>query len=232
MTIFAAASTGSAIEAVAREYQTEGGPAVRVVIAASSTLARQIDHGAPADLYLSANEAWTDWLAARGAIAPDSRIDLLGNSLVLIAPAAQPFEISVAPGFALDQALGGGRLAMADPSHVPAGIYAKAALEALGVWAKIAPSIAYSGDVRAALALVERGEAEAGIVYASDAAANTHVRIVAEFPPGLHPAIVYPLAVLRGREREEVLAFHRYLQGPQARAIFRAQGFIPLAKAD
>ncbi len=232
VTIFAAASTGGAIEAVARDYEAGGGGPVRTVLAASSTLARQIDHGAPADLYLSANVAWMDWLAARSAVAPNSRIDLLGNSLVLIAPADRPFQIAVAPGFALAEALGGGRLAMADPDHVPAGIYARAALSALGVWSQVAPRAVYSNDVRAALVLVERGEVAAGIVYASDARASARVRVVAEFPPDTHPPIVYPLAILRDRDWPTVRDFHRYLQGPRAGAIFRARGFAPLALAD
>jgi molybdate transport system substrate-binding protein len=227
VTIFAAASTAGAIEAVARGFEAVNAGSVRAVFAASSVLARQIAQGAPADIYLSANAAWMDELERANDLQPGSRVDLLSNSLVLIAPLKQTFEISIEPGFALAQALGEGRLAMGDPSHVPAGIYAKAALGRLGVWDSLGSKLAFANNVRGALALVERGEAAAGIVYASDTVARDRVRVVAAFPPEARAPIVYPLAIVRARAAPAVTAFHRYLQGVAAGAIFREYGFIP-----
>lgn len=229
VTIFAAASASNVINAVAAAFQAQGGAQVRPVFASSSTLARQITQGAPADLYLSANERWMDFVADRGFLAPGSRIDLLANRLVLIAPARHAFEIAVEPGFAIDQAIGRGHVAMGDPSHVPAGIYAKAALERLGVWERIKDKAAFAADVRAALALVERGEARAGIVYATDAAMSSKVVVAGRFPRESHPPIVYPLGIVAGRQHKEVEDFYRFLRSPQAGAIFRAHGFIVIA---
>ncbi len=225
VTIFAAASTMEAVNAVARAYEAGGRGSVRPVFAASSTLALQIARGAPADLFLSANTAWMDDLERRGAIEPRTRIDLLGNALVLIAPPKSPLDLEIAPGFALAAALSERRLAMGDPAHVPAGIYAKAALERLGVWSRVAGRAAFLGDVRAALTLVDRGEAAAGIVYASDARVAPRVRVVGAFPADSHPPIVYPLAVVAGRRGPAVMALYAYLRGPEARALFRARGF-------
>ncbi len=225
VTLFAAASTVKAVAAVAQAYETGGGSRVRMVFAASSTLARQIAQGAPADLYLSASTAWMDELEGRGAIEAGTRVDLLGNALVLIAPKRRPVAIEIAPGFALAGALGDRRLAMGDPAHVPAGIYAKAALTKLGIWAEISARVAYLGDVRGALAMVDRGEAAAGIVYASDVGDAARVQVVGSFPADSHPAIVYPLAVVAGRRRPEVMAFYEFLRGPQARLLLEARGF-------
>ncbi len=225
VTLFAAASTVNAVAAVARAYEAGGGGTVRTVFAASSTLARQIAQGAPADLYLSASTAWMDELEGRDAIEPGTRVDLLGNTLVLIAPKRRPIEIEIAPGFPLAGALGDRRLAMGDPAHVPAGIYAKAALTKLGVWPEVSARVAYLGDVRGALAMVDRGEAAAGIVYASDVRGAARVQVVGRFPADSHPAIVYPLAVVAGRRRPEVMAFYEFLQTPQARSLLEAQGF-------
>jgi molybdate transport system substrate-binding protein len=225
VTLFAAASTIDAVAAAARAYEAGGGGRVRTVFAASSTLARQIAQGAPADLYLSASTAWMDELEGRGVLEPGSRIDLLGNTLVLIAPSRHPVTLDIAPGFALAGALDDRRLAMGDPAHVPAGIYARAALTRLGVWPEVSSRVAYLGDVRAALAMVDRGEAALGIVYASDVRNAARVQVVGKFPAGSHPAIVFPLAVVAGRGRAEVLAFYEFLQTPRARALFEAQGF-------
>ncbi len=224
VTVFAAASTAGAVAAVAKEFEISAKETVRGVFAASSILARQIAQGAPADIYLSANSAWMDELEAKNHLQAGSRVDLLGNSLVLIAPLDRAFEISIAPGFALAKALGGGRLAMGDPNHVPAGMYAKAALKRLGVWDSLSAKLAFANDARAALALVERGDAAAGIVYASDARAGSGVRLVAAFPPEPRRPIVYPLAMVRGRSAAAG-AFYRYLQGAAAGAVFRAHGF-------
>ncbi len=225
VTLFAAASTVEAVGAVARAYEAGGGGKVRTVFAASSTLARQIAQGAPADLYLSANAAWMDELEGRGAIEAGTRVDLLGNALVLIAPKRDPLELEIAPGFPLAEALGERRLAMGDPAHVPAGIYAKAALENLEVWPEVARRVAYLGDVRGTLAMVDRGEAAAGIVYASDARSAARVQVAGAFPADSHPAIVYPLAVVAGRGKPAVVAFYNFLRGTEARTLFEAQGF-------
>lgn len=225
VTLFAPASTTEALTAVARAYTAAGRGQVRLVFAASSTLAQQIDRGAPADLFLSANRAWADHLAKRGRLLGASRIDLLGNTLVLVAPLGSELHLGIAPGFPLAEALGERRLAMGDPGHVPVGIYARAALESLGVWPAVRDKAAFAGDVRAALALVERGEAVAGIVYGSDAASGARVRVVAAFPPERHAPITYPLALVTGRDGPEARALYRFLQGPEARAIFRARGF-------
>ena len=225
VTIFAAASTTDAVTEIAELYAAESGVAVRPVFAASSTLARQIVQGAPADLYLSANPRWMDHLAERELVAPDSRLDLLGNALVLIAPLASGAEVEIAAGFDLGGLLDGRPLALADPDHVPAGIYAKAALAHLGVWPQAAGRTAYAANVRAALALVDRGESAAGVVYATDAAIARNVRVLGRFPAGSHPPIRYPLAMIAGRRSAAVAAFHAFLQGPEAAARFRARGF-------
>lgn len=230
ITVFAAASTATALNEVAERYAATGVGAaredpVRLVFAASSILAKQIVQGAPADLFLSANSAWMDYLDDRAAIDRTSRVDLLGNRLVLIAPVDRALTLTVKPGFALDAALDGGRLAIGDPAHVPAGIYAEAALRSLGVWRSIAGKTARTADVRAALALVDRGEAAAGIVYRSDVEIARHVRVAAVFPQDSHPLIVYPLAVVAGRGAPPVEHFYRYLLGPEAHAIFRDHGF-------
>ena len=228
VTLFAAASTTEAVTAAAAAFEAAGGGPVRTVFAGSSTLAQQILRGAPADLFLSANTAWMDHLAARGAVEAGSRVDLVGNRLVLVAPADSPLDVALKPGSPLAAALGERRLAMADPAHVPAGVYAKNALQALGLWEKIEPRAAFAGTVRAALALVERGEVAAGIVYATDVRIVPRLRAVAAFPPESHGTIAYPLAVVAGRGRPPVAALHRFLTGPKGRAIFRAHGFLPL----
>ena len=228
-TLFAAASTVEAVTAVAAAYAAAGHGTIRPVFAASSTLAQQIIRGAPADLYLSASQDWMDFLAARGAIEADTRVDLVANRLVLIAPAKSPMSLRIAPGFDLAAALGDGRLAMGEPTHVPAGTYARAALEALGVWPQMAAKVAYMSDVRAALALVERGEAAAGIVYATDAVVSRKVRIVDTFPAASHPPITYPLALIAGRRTVATQAAYVFLRGAEAAAIFTAHGFVPLA---
>ena len=224
--LFAAASTAGAVTAVTDAFAATGAGAVRPVFAASSTLARQIVQGAPADLYLSANVAWMDYLARNGRLEPQTRVDLLGNRLVLVAPAGSSLTMTIAPGFPLAAALDDRPLALADPAHVPAGMYARTALERLGVWAQLVRRTVAAVDVRAALALVERGEAAAAVVYASDACDNPRVRVVATFPTGTHDPIVYPLAIVAGRDGPLVRAFYHFLQGAVARDIFQAHGFL------
>ncbi len=228
ITIFAAASTSTALREVAELYEADPlaeGDSVRLVFAASSTLAKQIAEGAPADLFLSASAAWMDYLADLNAIERASRIDLLGNRLALITPADRPIALEIAPGFPLAATLDGGRLAIGDPDHVPAGIYAKAALEALGVWTAVADKTAHTADVRAALAMVGRGEAAAGIVYQSDLVIGEAISLTALFPLASHPAIAYPFAVTVGRGSPAVERFYRFLRGPDAWAIFLKHGF-------
>ena len=226
VTVFAAASTANVINALVAAYGARGGGQVRPVFASSSTLARQISQGAPADLVISANAAWMDYLAERGLLEPGTRKDLFGNRLVLIVPGQTAERIEIKPGFALEALLGDGRLAMGDPGHVPAGLYARAALESLGVWKNVQGKLAHAPDVRAALALVERGEVPAGIVYATDAAISRKVTVAGLIPTETHPPIVYPAAVLAGRKDASVLGFYRFLGSAQALAIIRAQGFV------
>ena len=229
--VFAAASTTDVLEGLADLYETKHQKRVRPVLAASSVLARQIAQGAPADLYLSAAPQWMDYLAAAGKIEPGSRIDLLGNTLVLIAPADTVWQARVKPGLALSGILGDKPLAIADPGHVPAGIYAKSALQALDIWPSLQGRMAFAPNVRAALALVHRGEAGAGVVYATDARVSYGIRVVGSFPEASHPPVVYPLAIVRGRDRPAVRSFYRFLQGPEAAAQFRALGFRVLVTA-
>lgn len=232
VTLFAAASTATALDEIAALYESRGLGTVRPVFAASSTLAKQIARGAPADLFLSANLAWMDYLDDRALLEPRERRTLLGNRLVLIAPIAPReslLELRVAPDFDLAGALGKDRLAMGDPDHVPAGLYGKAALKTLGVWAAVAGHAAFTANVRAALALVERRAAGAGIVYASDARISSRVRVIGQFPADSHPPVEYPLATVRGRGRPAVAALREFLQAPEARAIFERNGFRVVA---
>lgn len=227
VTVFAAASLSDAMEAVGQAYRSSTGGEVRFAFAASSTLARQIAAGAPAHLFISANEAWMDALERDDLIDPASRVSPIRNSLVLIAPvdgAAPPAAID--RGLDLAARLGAdGRLAMGDPAHVPAGIYARQALETLGLWHSLEPRLAYADNVRVALALVERGEAPLGIVYATDAAISRGVRVVGLFPAGSHAPITYPFALIKAQANEDARAFFRYLTSDAAREIFARYGF-------
>ena len=220
--VFAAASLKNALDEVAASY---GAGKVTVSYGASSTLAKQIENGAPAQVFISADLDWMDYLDKKGLLEPGTRRNnLLGNRLVLIAPAKQPVELQPAPGFAISAALQNGRLALADPASVPAGKYAKGALQKLGVWNAVADHLAPAENVRAALALVARGEAPLGVVYATDAREEPRVVVAGVFPDGSHPPIVYPAAVLRGARpgARELLGF---LASPPAQAIFGRHGF-------
>ncbi len=228
--VFAAASLKTALDAIAAAWRRESGKAATISYAASSTLAKQIENGAPAELFISADQDWMDYLQERNLIDPKTRIDLLGNRLVLIAPASTGSSTQIAPGFPLARLLGDGHLAMADPDAVPAGRYGKAALTKLGVWQAVADRIAAAENVRAALLLVARGEAPLGVVYQTDASAEPGVRIVGTFPPDSHPPIVYPMALTRAAGPDSP-AFAAYLRGPAARALFEAQGFTVLDRA-
>jgi molybdate transport system substrate-binding protein len=222
--VFAAASLKNALDQAATNAPVKA----VVSYASSSALARQIEAGAPAQIYLSADLAWMDYLQQRNLIHSDSRRNLLGNKLVLIAPATSSVRAAVEAGFPLARLLGEGRLALGDPTHVPAGKYAKAALESLGVWESVKDRLAPAENVRAALALVARGETPLGIVYATDAAAEPRVRAVGAFPAGSHPPIVYPAALTSHAKGGAPGRFLDFLGTPRARAIFEKHGFTPL----
>lgn len=221
--VFAAASLKESLDAVASAHEAKGGRKVRVAYGASSALARQVEAGAPAQLFISADTEWVDYLEARG-LTLGPRENLLANDLVLIAPVASTVVLQIMPGFALAPALGDGRLAVADPASVPAGKYARSALEALGAWPQVAAKLAPAENVRAALALVARGETPLGIVYRTDALAERRVRIVDIFPARTHPRIVYPLVALRGAG-DEARAFAAFAASHEARAIWTRHGF-------
>jgi molybdate transport system substrate-binding protein len=225
--VFSAASLQEALGAVIEIRRSQGGGEVRVSYGASSTLARQIEQGAPADIFISANPEWMDYLEERGLLREGSRTDLLGNGLVLVAPKGSGTEIEIEPGFDLLAALDGGRLAMGDPDHVPAGIYGRQALESLGAWDAVAPQVARTDNVRAALALVARGEAPLGVVYRSDAVGDT-VTVVDDFPQECHPPIIYPIAIVADSEHPETAALFELLQSEPAAAIFEQFGFTML----
>jgi molybdate transport system substrate-binding protein len=226
LTVFAAASLTDAMRDVAGAWEKAGHKPLRQSFSASSTLARQIEQGAPANLFASADEKWMDYLATRGLIASDTRADILGNDLVLIVPANRAKHVTIGRGFDLVALLGpDGRLATGDPAHVPAGIYAQQALTRLGVWSAVEPRLARTEDVRGALQLVERGEAPAGIVYATDAAVSSGVAIAGTFPADSHDPITYPFAVVKGGDTPEARALLAFLRGPEAEAIFTRRGF-------
>ena len=231
-TVLAAASLQEALTEAADAFVRQQHPRPVLAFAASSALARQIEAGAPADLFVSADEQWMDALAAKRLIVAASRRVLVTNALVLIEPAAGHTRLAIARGFPLARALGAnGRLALADPAAVPAGLYAKAALTNLGVWPSVMRRIAAAENVRAALALVERGQAPLGVVYATDALASAKVRVIARFPSASHPRIVYPVALIapiNGRvANPEAEAFRRFLLGREGAAILRRHGFGP-----
>lgn len=228
LTVFAAASLGTAMDEVAAAWQQETGDTVVVALAGSSELARQIRTGAPADVFISANTAWMNALEADGLVAPGTRVDLLGNRLVLIAHGGEAPPIEIAPGLDIADLLGEGRLAVALVDAVPAGIYAKAALENLGIWDDVAPQVAQADNVRAAMAFVAAGEAPMGIVYATDAAAEDAVTIVGTFPENSHPPIVYPAAAIAGGDTDIATDFLAFLRGGAARVAFERQGFAVL----
>jgi molybdate transport system substrate-binding protein len=225
VTVFAAASLQDALSAAAKTFTADTGIAVKFSFDASSTLARQIEQGAPADLFASADLDWMDYLAKLNLIDPKSRINLLGNRLVVIAPKDAALTELKFDQASFEAALGSGRIATGAVETVPVGRYAKGALEKLGLWTALSSRIAPAENVRAALAYVARGEAPLGIVYATDAAAEPKVKIVATFPRDSHPTIVYPFAVTAAAKGDDAKRFLTFLQGPAARAIFVAQGF-------
>ena len=225
ITVFAAASLKNAMDEVSAGFERETGHAAAVSLAGSSALARQIQHGAPADIFISANPGWMDALERDGLVDPASRFDLLGNALVLIAHGRGAPAVGIGPGLDLAGMLGEGRLAMTFVDAVPAGIYGKAALESLGMWEAVAPQVAQADNVRAALALVSSGEAPLGIVYATDAAADDNVTVLGAFPADSHPPIVYPAAAVAASRNRLNPRFLAWLRGPAARTAFERHGF-------
>lgn len=223
--VLAASSLQEALEAAADAWQADGHPRPILSFAATSALARQIESGAPGDLFVSADEEWMDQMEAAGRLVPGTRQYLAGNRLVLIAPAGTSFDLPIAKGFPLAGTLSSGRLAMADPDSVPAGKYGKEALQYLGVWDSVATRIAVGENVRVALNLVSLEEAPLGIVYATDAAADRKVQVVGTFPAESHAPIRYPIVRLVTSSHADAAAFEAFLLSDQARAIFRRFGF-------
>jgi len=229
--IFAAASLTNALTEVGNTFKADAianPTAINPVFsfASSSTLARQIAQGAPAHIYLSANQKWMDYLVEQNAVAADSRVTLLHNSLVLIAPNTSPVDnVALTKHWNITQAVGDSRVAVGDPDHVPAGRYAKQALSSLGLWQQAMPLLARTNNVRGALALVERGESPFGIVYATDAKIAAKVKTVATFPADSHKAIEYPLVMVDNNANAATTSFYQYLQSNVAQAIFVKYGF-------
>ena len=223
--VFAAVSLTESLAAVGKAYAETGRGAPIFSFAASSALARQIENGAPAALFVSADEEWMDYLGARELIDPHSRASFLGNTLVLVAPKGESLGVVIGSNFDLVRALKGRKLALADPTAVPAGRYAQAALTFLGAWKAVEPQVVRADNVRAALSFVERREAAAGIVYATDAALTANVEIAGVFPANSHPPVSYSVAIVAGNDSPEARAFRAFLLGESARAIYHAYGF-------
>ncbi len=229
--VFAAASLKNALDDAARAFTKQGGAPVEISYAASSQLAKQIESGAPADIFISADLDWMNYVQKRNLIQPATRKNLLGNELVMVAPKGSGVKIDIKPGFDLLAQLKGGRLAMADPDSVPAGKYGKAALEKLGVWQSVAGRVAGAENVRAALLYVDRQETPLGIVYATDAASDPNVEIAGVFPADTHPPIIYPIALTATSKNPDAAKFLAFLEGPQAKPFFVKQGFTVLDAA-
>ena len=227
VTVFAAASLTDALRELGAQWAARGNPAPRFSFAASSALARQIEQGAPADLFMSADEAWANYLQQRNLLADATRSSPIGNALVLVAPAHAARPVTLGRGTELAALLGpNGRIATGDPAHVPVGRYAQAALTWMGQWPALAPRLARADNVRAALLLVERGEAPLGIVYATDAAASRGVRVIGTFPAESHEPITYPFAVTRRAEgNPQARALLAFLTGAEAAPSWQRFGF-------
>jgi molybdate transport system substrate-binding protein len=229
--VFAAASMKTALDEVAAQWQRESGKKVVISYAASNTLIKQIEQGAPADIFISADLDWMDYGEQKGLINAETRANLLSNRIVIVAPKDATVKLNITPGFDLASALKGGRLAMANVDAVPAGKYGKAALEKLGAWDGVKDKIAQAENVRAALALVSLREAPLGIVYQTDAASDPSVKIVATFPEESHPPIIYPIALTKTSTNPDARAFLSYIRSAAARAAFERQGFTVLGSA-
>jgi molybdate transport system substrate-binding protein len=227
--VFAAASLTDVLSEISPAFEQASGVPLKLSFAASAGLARQIESGAKADVFISADQEWMDYLQSRNLIDRTSRRNLVGNRLVLIAPADSKLELKIAPGFKLVEALGNGRLATGDPDTVPAGRYARSALTSLGVWDELADRLVRADNVRSAMLFVSRGEVPLGIVYASDAAVDPNVRVIDLFPTATHAPITYPAAAVRGA-RSEAAALIAYLAGVETRAAWQKFGFVELPR--
>jgi molybdate transport system substrate-binding protein len=226
ITVFAAASLTDAMKDISQLWARDGHPPLRISFGSSSTLARQIEQGAPANLFASADEKWMDYLAGKDLIITDSRKDLLGNDLVLVVAADKPRHLTIGAGLDVMGLLGPtGRLAVGDPAHVPVGIYAEQALKKLGLWESVQSRLARTDDVRSGLLRVERGEAPAGIVYATDARVSKGVMVAGTFPANSHDPVSYPFAVTKAGDSPQARTLLAFLSGPRARAIFVQRGF-------
>ncbi len=225
--VFAAASLTNALTDISAQWQKAGHPKPSLAFAATSSLAKQVESRAPADVFASADLAWMDYLEQRGRIAVGTRKNLIGNELVLIVPAGKRFPIEMTPGFNIGKAFSG-KLCTGEPGVVPVGIYAKQGLQSLGWWTALQPRIVGTDDVRTALAFVERGECSLGIVYATDAKISSKVEVLATFPASTHSPIVYPFAAVKGA-RGESKAFLDFVASPVAEAIFKKYGFVRLS---
>lgn len=232
VTVFAAASLKESAEQAAAAWKAAGGGEVTFSFAGSSALAKQIEEGAPADIFISADLKWMEHLDKAGRVKGDSRVNLLGNRIVLVAPKDSAVTATIAQDFPLSDLLGDERLAMANVDAVPAGTYGKAALQNLNVWDSVQDKVAQAENVRAALLLVSRGEAPLGIVYETDAKVDPGVKIIDRFPEASHPAIIYPVALTTDGKNPRAAEFLAYLQGADAHAIFTAAGFTVLAKTN
>ena len=228
LVVFAAASLKNALDSINAQWKKETGKSAKISYAASSALAKQIESGAPAQLFISADSLWMDYVEKKDLVKPETRANLLGNRIVLIAPKDKTMAVDIKPGFDLAKVIGDGRLAMANVESVPAGRYAKASLEKLGVWASVSGKLAQAENVRAALLLVSRGEAPAGIVYQTDAASDKGVTIVGTFPEETHPPIIYPVALTANAAHPDAAAFLAYIKSAKAKPLFEAQGFAVL----
>jgi molybdate transport system substrate-binding protein len=223
--VLAAASLQESLNAAADAWVARKHERPTLSFAASSALARQIDAGAPADIFISADEPWMDDVTRHNLVKPGTRVSLLANRLVLVAPAAKAKPVTIKPGFPLARLIGDGKMAMGEPSSVPAGKYGKEALTKLGVWNAVGPKVASADNVRSALALVERGEAPYGIVYATDAIASKGVKVVGVFPENSHAPITYPIALLTTSTSADAEGFRRFLISGTGKAIFKKYGF-------
>lgn len=228
VTVFAAASLKNALDAINAEWQKQSGGQATASYAASSALAKQIEQGAPADVFISADLAWMNYLADKKLIKTDSRANLLGNRLVLVSAKPDSKAVDIKPGFDLAALIGDGRLAMGAVDSVPAGKYGKAALEKLGLWPAVEEKVAGTESVRAALLLVSRGEAPYGIVYQTDAVADPGVKVVGTFPEDSHPPIIYPIAITADSTSADAAAYVAFVKSAKAAALFEAQGFTVL----
>lgn len=226
--VFAAASLKNALDGISKAWEARGSGKVTLSFAASSAIAKQIESGAPADIFVSADLKWMDWLAERKLINGATRRNLLGNTLVLVAPKDSTAALKIEKGFTLAAALGDGRLAMGDPKSVPAGTYGKEALTSLGVWDEVSDKVAGAENVRAALTYVARGETPLGIVYGSDAVSEPKVKVVDTFPADSHAPIVYPIALTAGSANPSAKAFLDFISSAESAKIFEAQGFTVL----